>query len=247
MPRGKSTNGSKTQPLSKRNNRSKPQSAIADFLDYSLTSEKGLGLPKTAVPFIDQYITAIWAQVDTALSEISIALVGDATMSRLHQDFMGIPGPTDVLTFELDHDAAGTCTAGEIVICVPEARRRCVDHGVSLDRELLLYALHGMLHLAGLDDRTDKAFEAMHRTEDQILSAIGVGPVFAAAGSSRAAQANPYAGSHAIAVGTMTFDAPKIATASSRSKPARRAIASPARDKTASRGKSSASSRGRKQ
>jgi hypothetical protein len=37
-----------------------------------------------------------------------------------------------------------------------------------------------MLHLCGFDDRTDSDFAAMHRTEDKILTAIGVGPVFAA-------------------------------------------------------------------
>jgi probable rRNA maturation factor len=101
-------------------------------------------------------------------------------MAELHQQFMGLPGPTDVLTFPLDKDARGRVTAGEVVICVSEARRRARAHGVPVEKELLLYALHGMLHLCGFDDRTDRDFAAMHRTEDQILTAIGVGPVFAA-------------------------------------------------------------------
>jgi len=46
--------------------------------------------------------------------------------------------------------------------------------------ELLLYALHGMLHLCGFDDRTDRGFRTMHRREDDILTALGFGPVFAA-------------------------------------------------------------------
>jgi len=100
-------------------------------------------------------------------------------MSALHKQFMGISGPTDVLTFPLDVDAGGRPVAGEVVVCVPEARRRAKEHGVSLERELLLYALHGLLHLCGYDDRTDASFRAMHRTEDQILTRLGVGPVFA--------------------------------------------------------------------
>jgi ssRNA-specific RNase YbeY (16S rRNA maturation enzyme) len=44
--------------------------------------------------------------------------------------------------------------------------------------ELLLYALHGMLHLSGFDDRTDRDFALMHRTEDSILESLGFAPVF---------------------------------------------------------------------
>jgi hypothetical protein len=46
--------------------------------------------------------------------------------------------------------------------------------------ELLLYAVHGMLHLCGYDDRTDRDFAAMHRREDHILSRLGVGAIFGA-------------------------------------------------------------------
>jgi probable rRNA maturation factor len=99
-------------------------------------------------------------------------------MAALHEQFLGIPGPTDVLTFPLDEDDEGRVTAGEIVICVPEARRQTKRNGVGVERELLLYALHGMLHLCGYDDRTAAAFRTMHATEDRILTQLGVGPVF---------------------------------------------------------------------
>ena len=99
-------------------------------------------------------------------------------MAALHEQFLGIPGPTDVLTFPLDEDGQGRVTAGEVVICVPEARRQAKRNGVGVERELLLYALHGMLHLCGYDDRTAAAFRTMHATEDRILTQLGVGPVF---------------------------------------------------------------------
>jgi probable rRNA maturation factor len=117
--------------------------------------------------------------VKNAPSEISIALVNDRRMSDLHQQFMNIPGPTDVLTFELDHTPSGRCTSGEIVVCVPEARRRSRDLGHRIEHELLLYALHGVLHLSGYDDRNSAAYRRMHREEDRILSELGVGAIFA--------------------------------------------------------------------
>lgn len=99
-------------------------------------------------------------------------------MSKLHVQFMGINGPTDVLTFPIDFDPKGNCAFGEIVICVPEARRRAKKLGINVRDELLLYALHGLLHLSGLDDSTPADYHRMHALEDKLLSAIGVGRVF---------------------------------------------------------------------
>jgi probable rRNA maturation factor len=112
------------------------------------------------------------------LTELSLALVGDRVMSDLHRRFMSIDGPTDVLTFPLEMDSAGKTIGGEVVICVPEARRRAREHGIPLPHELLLYAVHGVLHLSGYDDRTAMEYKVMHRTEDDLLSRLGIGPVF---------------------------------------------------------------------
>lgn len=129
-------------------------------------------------PFLRKHLRKAHALIDTHLAELSVALVGDARMSALHEQFMNVAGPTDVLTFPLEFDEKGREIAGEVVVCVSEARRQAAAHQVAVERELLLYALHGMLHLSGFDDRTDPAFRRMHRREDQILTALGLGPVF---------------------------------------------------------------------
>ena len=131
--------------------------------------------------YLGRHLRAAHRALRPPLGELSVALVGDRRMAHLHEQFMGIPGPTDVLTFPLEEDRKGRVTSGEVVVCVPEARRRAKEHGVTVERELLLYALHGMLHLCGYDDRTDADFQTMHRKEDQILAQLGVGPVFAPA------------------------------------------------------------------
>jgi len=114
------------------------------------------------------------------LRELSIALVGESLMSQLHEQFMNVPGPTDVLTFPLETDARGRALGGEVIVCVPVAVREARQRHIPPAKEVLLYALHGMLHLCGFDDRTAKAFRTMHRKEDQILTALGLGPVFEA-------------------------------------------------------------------
>jgi probable rRNA maturation factor len=131
------------------------------------------------LPSLKRRLPRAVALVSTRLRSLSIALVGDATMARLHRQFMNVPGTTDVITFELDHDARGRPTAGEVVVCVPEARREARRRGHDVADELLLYALHGVLHLSGYDDLEPAAHRRMHRAEDRILTAIGVGATFA--------------------------------------------------------------------
>lgn len=116
--------------------------------------------------------------VPAAPPSISVALVGDKRMAALHEKFLSICGPTDVLTFELDSDAQRRVTAGEIVLCVPFARREAKRRGIDLPEELLLYALHGVLHLSGYDDRTPADHARMHAEEDRILQRLGIGAVF---------------------------------------------------------------------
>jgi len=97
--------------------------------------------------------------------------VDDARMGELHGRHMSDPTTTDVLTF-VDG------TEVDVAVCVDEARRRSEELGHELRRELLLYALHGMLHAAGFDDRTPADFARMHAEEDRLLAAIGLEPTF---------------------------------------------------------------------
>ena len=112
------------------------------------------------------------------LAELSVAIVGNRRMAELHDQFMSIPEPTDVLTFELEHDSRGRVTSGEVVICLPVARQKAQELRHEVRIELLLYAIHGMLHLCGFDDKNEKDFKKMHAMEDRILTELGFGPVF---------------------------------------------------------------------
>ncbi len=133
---------------------------------------------RDSLPYLKRHLTKAIPHLPRKLASVSFALVNDRTMADLHVQFMGIAGPTDVLTFELEHDARGRCIGGEVVVCVPYAKRTARQHGSTVERELLLYCLHGLLHLTGHDDRDDDSYRKMHAAEDRILTAIGVGPVF---------------------------------------------------------------------
>src|SRR5881394_3457584 len=90
------------------------------LLNLQITAKTG----KPYVPFLHNNLLAAHTFLRPPLKELSLALVNDPTMSRLHQQFMSVPGPTDVLTFPIDEDARGRIISGEVVVCVPEARRQ---------------------------------------------------------------------------------------------------------------------------
>lgn len=113
--------------------------------------------------------------------ELSVVIVGDSRMAALHQQYLNDPGTTDVLTFDLRDQPAGPLE-GEIYVCRDEAARRAAERGHEATKELLLYTIHGLLHLLGYDDHDPADHAAMHAKEDQLLTAIGVGPVYGAAG-----------------------------------------------------------------
>ena len=94
------------------------------------------------------------------LGEVEATLVSDATIARVHRDFMDIPGATDVITF--DH--------GEIVISAETAQANAARYGRSLDEELALYIVHGLLHLNGYEDKKPADAARMRRLQERILA-----------------------------------------------------------------------------
>lgn len=152
---------------------------------YDIRVIRAPGLP-ARLPLKSTRIAAALRQVlarhDVRAAALSIALVDDATMSELHGRYMNLPEPTDVLTFDLsDEDSEGL--DGEIVVCVDVAAREAAGRGHSLADEVLLYAVHGCLHLLGFDDLTEEDSARMHAREDALLTELGIGPVYRSAGS----------------------------------------------------------------
>jgi len=106
----------------------------------------------------------------TAELEVEVSIVDDATISQVHDDFMGIPGATDVITFS--HGAEGADSLGEIVISAETARSYGAEYGQSFETELMLYIIHGLLHLAGHEDENATERETMEGIQFSILEQV---------------------------------------------------------------------------
>lgn len=130
---------------------------------------------------------------------LSIAFADDATTCELHEQFLDDPSKTDVITFPGDEvftepkrrDVRGkgifrksaedddSAFAGEIVVCVPQAQRAAEQFGTTPADEILLYLVHGWLHLAGLDDLAEDTRRQMRAAENEaleILQGAGAAP-----------------------------------------------------------------------
>lgn len=122
--------------------------------------------------------------------EVSLLFVDEDAIAALNQQFLGKSGPTDVLSFPIEDEPGptgrspdlggsgpgvspdeGTLTLlGDVVICPSVAARNAVEHEVSLDDEIALLVVHGLLHLLGLDHEKEAEAERMEALEQQLLT-----------------------------------------------------------------------------
>jgi len=103
---------------------------------------------------------------------ISVAVVDDATIHVLNRQFLSHDWPTDVLSFVLDERSSHL--DGEVVLSADTAERAAVEAGWTPAEEQLLYLIHGMLHLVGLDDRAEADVRKMRAAERFYLHECGV-------------------------------------------------------------------------
>lgn len=125
-------------------------------------------------------------QVSSAV--LSVSIVDNAKIHELNREHLKHDFPTDVISFQLDwHGGAETAppTAdsgrsrgarieGEIVASAEYADQMAVKCGWTEQNELILYVLHGMLHICGYDDLTSVEKKIMRNRERAILTALKI-------------------------------------------------------------------------
>jgi probable rRNA maturation factor len=106
-------------------------------------------------------------------SKITIAFVNNDHIHRLNKQFLNHDEPTDVLSFPYSEPNAKTLE-GEVVIGYDIAKEYAADRGHEWYVELLLYVIHGCLHLTGQDDSTPRSEEQMREKEREYLAKLGL-------------------------------------------------------------------------
>jgi probable rRNA maturation factor len=96
------------------------------------------------------------------LAEANVILVSDKRIAQIHRQFMNEPDPTDVITFQ----------HGEIVISAETAKRQARQYGTTVEHEIRLYLVHGLLHLHGFDDKTTAGATKMKREQERLVRSL---------------------------------------------------------------------------
>lgn len=113
----------------------------------TVLNESGRPLPTASVGHAVR-VTLLLERFESP--EVAVLLTSDEHVQQLNRTFRGVDAPTDVLTFVGDEPGSG-----DIAIAVPYAERQAALRGVPLEQELAYLAIHGALHLAGLDDEEE--------------------------------------------------------------------------------------------
>jgi probable rRNA maturation factor len=134
-------------------------------------------------PSLVRVVRAILSAVRESSAELAVTFVGDRRMRRLNREYRNKDCSTDVLAFAM-RDAptpqASRVTprpVGDVVISIPTAQRQAREGGRSLDEELTVLLVHGILHLCGYDhERSEREARRMQRRERAILQRLGRRP-----------------------------------------------------------------------
>ncbi|MPZ67182.1 MAG: rRNA maturation RNase YbeY [Pseudonocardiaceae bacterium] len=151
-------------------------------MGIEVANESGTALDEATVVAVARF--ALERMGVSPLAELSVLLVDLDVMADLHERWMDLPGPTDVMAFPMDEvgdggatgggrpDGAGAGPAllGDIVLCPPFAADAAAAAGHSLDDELALLAVHGVLHLLGYDHAEQAEEREMFSLQDGILA-----------------------------------------------------------------------------
>jgi probable rRNA maturation factor len=110
---------------------------------------------------------------DWKRAEISVAIIDDAEMQSLNRRFLDHDYPTDVLTFPMDRDDQVGNLSGEVVVSHETAAVAAREQSVHRDDEIMLYIIHGLLHLTGFDDKNAEGAKQMREAEKFYMELAG--------------------------------------------------------------------------
>ena len=121
-----------------------------------------------------QAIQNVYADREIHQGEVSLAVIGDEQMQQLNARYLNHDWPTDVLSFV--HDVTDDRLDGEVIVSADTADREAQRFGWQPADELLLYVIHGALHLIGHDDHNDDDLADMRAAERRHLLFFGLTP-----------------------------------------------------------------------
>ncbi len=136
---------------------------------------------------VERLAAEILTRLGYQRADVSVTFIGDRAMRTLNRCYRRRDRPTDVLAFAC-RDAAQPPSRipvlGDVVVSVPTAARQAKVAGHTLDRELTLLVVHGILHLCGYDhEHSRHEARRMFRRQRELLDALGARPRLCTSGN----------------------------------------------------------------
>ena len=103
------------------------------------------------------------------ITELDIAIVNDEQMAADNMRYLKHKGTTDVISFDLSDDFSDGIVA-QFIICADVAVREAAERKHGVQRELMLYVVHGLLHMMGYDDIQADMAAKMHVRQETLLN-----------------------------------------------------------------------------
>ena len=108
------------------------------------------------------------------IRDSSIAIVDDPAMRKLNKQYLDHDYETDVLSFVLQYDDELGELQGQLIVSTDTAATMASEVGGTMQQELLLYVVHGTLHLVGYDDKAPDDAREMRDAERRYLESVGL-------------------------------------------------------------------------
>jgi probable rRNA maturation factor len=141
----------------------------------AINADDGVPLPGW-ISSLKKYALKVLARLGRDKWDLSILLCDDKTISALNLQYRGKAEATDVLSFMMGEGEpfphAGRCVPGDIVISLDTLRENASRFNMSEDEELRRLLIHGILHLDGMNHRTNGKAEPMLRLQEDILAEL---------------------------------------------------------------------------
>jgi len=102
--------------------------------------------------------------------EITISFVNEGKIKELNKKYLGKDSPTDVLAFDISEPDKPNRLLADIIICAEEALKNAKIFKTTVPYELNLYAVHGILHILGFNDHTQKQAQLMRKLERKYVN-----------------------------------------------------------------------------
>ena len=144
-------------------------------MTVELTIEGSIDAWKASFELVEQTAIQALEVLNKPDHELSIVLTDDAHIRVLNRDFRGKDMPTDVLSFcqmEGEPFVSPVPILGDLVISLETASRQADERGHSMDAELRILLVHGLMHLLGHDHLDAKERAEMAAAEDELLAAL---------------------------------------------------------------------------